>query len=46
MGKRIEVTDIEVLRIREGQVAEFWHLDDFLGLMQHLGVIPAPGQGA
>jgi steroid delta-isomerase-like uncharacterized protein len=43
-GKRIEVTGIEVLRMREGQIAEFWHMDDFLGLMQQLGVVPAPGQ--
>lgn len=41
-GKHVVVPGIEMLRIRDGQIVEFWHLDDFLGLMQQLGVIPAP----
>ncbi len=37
------MSGIEILRVRDGQIAEFWHMDDFLGLMQQLGAIPAPG---
>jgi steroid delta-isomerase-like uncharacterized protein len=43
-GKRVTVTGIEVLRIRDGRVTEFWHMDDFLGLMQQLGAVPMPEQ--
>jgi hypothetical protein len=28
-------------RVRDGKVTEMWHHDDFLGLMQQLGAIPA-----
>jgi steroid delta-isomerase-like uncharacterized protein len=41
-GKVIEVDGLELLRIRDGQIAEFWHMDDFLGVMQQLGAVPAP----
>jgi steroid delta-isomerase-like uncharacterized protein len=41
-GRSVEVRGIEILRIRDGQIAEFWHMDDFLGLMMQLGVIPPP----
>jgi steroid delta-isomerase-like uncharacterized protein len=41
-GRQIAVQGIEIVRVRDGQVAEFWHLDDFLSLMQQLGVVPAP----
>ncbi len=41
-GKTVEVDGLELLRVRDGQIAEFWHMDDFLGLMQQLGAIPAP----
>jgi steroid delta-isomerase-like uncharacterized protein len=44
-GRPIAVTGIEIVRVHDGQIAEFWHLDDFLGLMQQLGVVPALGQG-
>jgi steroid delta-isomerase-like uncharacterized protein len=43
-GKEAHVQGIEIFRLRDGKIAEFWHQDDFLGLMQQLGVIPAPGQ--
>ena len=46
-GKTVEVDGLELLRVRNGQIAEFWHMDDFLGLMQQLGTVPSPGgQGA
>ena len=43
-GKAVEVNGLELLRVRDGRIAEFWHMDDFLGLMQQLGAVPAPGQ--
>lgn len=43
-GKQATVGGIEILRVRDGQIAEFWHMDDFLSLMQQLGAIPATGQ--
>jgi steroid delta-isomerase-like uncharacterized protein len=45
-GRQIAVPGIEVLRVRDGQIAEFWHQDDFLGMLQQLGVAPAVGAGA
>ena len=41
-GTRVTVSGIEILRLRDGQIVEFWHHDDFLALMQQLGAIPAP----
>jgi steroid delta-isomerase-like uncharacterized protein len=41
-GTPVTVGGIEIVRIRNGQIAEFWHLDDFLALMQQLGTVPAP----
>jgi steroid delta-isomerase-like uncharacterized protein len=43
-GKRVEVTGIDIFRFAEGKIAEHWAEFDMLGLMQQLGVIPAPGQ--
>ena len=43
-GKRIEVTATAVQHIVDGKVARLWAQFDQLGLMQQLGVIPAPGQ--
>ncbi len=41
-GKAVTVSGIEILRVRDGQIAEFWHMDDFLGLMHQIGAIPTP----
>jgi hypothetical protein len=35
-----------VSRIEGGKVAEDWSNFDALGMMQQLGVVPPPGQGA
>jgi steroid delta-isomerase-like uncharacterized protein len=45
-GRQFAVDGIEVFRIADGKVAEFWHMDDFLGLLQQLGAVPAPGAPA
>jgi steroid delta-isomerase-like uncharacterized protein len=42
-GKRFRTSGICIYRLAEGKVAEVWEQMDMLGLMQQLGVIPAPG---
>lgn len=37
-GKTIAVDGIEIFRVQDGKIVEFWHRDDLLGLMQQLGV--------
>jgi steroid delta-isomerase-like uncharacterized protein len=41
-GKRVVVDGVEVFRVANGRVAELWHHDDLLGLMQQLGAVPTP----
>jgi steroid delta-isomerase-like uncharacterized protein len=41
--KPFTLTGIDVLRIADGKIVEFWHEEDLLGLVQQLGVLPAPG---
>jgi predicted ester cyclase len=43
-GKRITVVGIWIDRIVEGRIVERWGVVDMLGVLQQLGVIPAPGQ--
>lgn len=43
-GKRVTVTGIEIFRIENGKIAEMWHQDDLLSLMQQLGIVPGPEQ--
>ncbi len=43
-GKQATVTGIAILRITDGKLAEGWGEFDALGMMQQLGVIPAPEQ--
>jgi hypothetical protein len=35
---------MDITRIEGGKIVESWHQEDILGLMQQLGMIPAPGQ--
>jgi predicted ester cyclase len=41
-GRDIRVSGIAIWRIRDGRIIEHWHETDALGLMQQLGVVPAP----
>jgi steroid delta-isomerase-like uncharacterized protein len=41
-GKQVTVTGINVLRFANGQIVECWETWDRFGMMQQLGVIPAP----
>jgi predicted ester cyclase len=45
-GKQVMQTGIDLLRIAGGKVVERWGEFDNLGLLQQLGVLPPPGQGA
>jgi steroid delta-isomerase-like uncharacterized protein len=44
-GKRYEVAEIHIFRVRDGQLVEHWDVIDTLGIMQQLGALPAPGGG-
>jgi steroid delta-isomerase-like uncharacterized protein len=39
-GKRYEIGEIHIFRIRDGRVCEHWHQADFTGMMQQLGTSP------
>ncbi len=43
-GKRFSVTGTSIYRIADGQIVEHWGEMDFLGLLQQIGLVPAPGQ--
>jgi steroid delta-isomerase-like uncharacterized protein len=45
-GKRFRASGICIYRLAEGKIAENWEQDDLLGLMQQLGVVPAPGSAS
>ncbi len=43
-GKAVDVTATGIFRVVDGKVTDNWVNLDALGLMQQLGVVPAPGQ--
>jgi len=43
-NKPVKVTYIDLWRVENGKFVENWVQMDMLGLMQQLGVVPAPGQ--
>jgi steroid delta-isomerase-like uncharacterized protein len=40
-GKQVTVSTIVIVRITDGKIVEQWGLDDQLGMLQQLGLIPA-----
>jgi len=44
-GKRVSFGVIDMVRIAGGKFVEHWGQMDNMGLMQQLGLIPAPGEG-
>jgi steroid delta-isomerase-like uncharacterized protein len=42
-GRPVDVQGISILHFSEGRIVERWNLLDQLGLLQQLGVLPAPG---
>ena len=41
-GKQVSHSGTTFYRLQNGRIAEVWFLADVMGLMQQLGVIPAP----
>ena len=41
-GKNVNVPGITIFRLDNGKIAEGWLVSDNLGMMQQLGVMPAP----
>jgi steroid delta-isomerase-like uncharacterized protein len=41
-GREFTITGIDIHQLRDGRMAEHWHVVDLYGLLQQLGVIPAP----
>ncbi len=41
-GKQATINGTTIMRFSQGKVVERWSESDFLGLLQQLGVIPAP----
>ncbi len=40
-GKQVAVSTIDMVRIEGGKIAEEWGIDDRLGMLQQLGLVPA-----
>ena len=41
-GKRMEVEEVFFLRAEDGKFVDFWALEDSMGRMRQLGLIPSP----
>ena len=44
-GKRVSFGVIDIFRVANGVVVEHWGQTDEMGMLQQLGVVPAPGEG-
>ena len=42
-GRKIQTSGISIYRIANGKIAEHWANMDFLGVLQQVGAVPAPG---
>lgn len=41
-GRQFTIAGIDIHQLRDGRLAEHWHVVDLYGLLQQLGAIPAP----
>jgi steroid delta-isomerase-like uncharacterized protein len=41
-GREFTIAGIDIHRLRDGRMAEHWHVVDLFALLQQLGAIPAP----
>ena len=41
-NKTVTVQSMIISRVRDGKLAESWVVDDAMGMMQQLGVVPSP----
>lgn len=39
-GRRVDITGIDIFRVKDGKLAEMWQNWDQLGMMQQIGAIP------
>ncbi len=39
-GKRYEIGELHLFRVRDGQLVEHWHYHDAMGMMKQLGAMP------
>lgn len=44
-GRAVTMPWISIYRLANGKIVEHWYEDDTMGLMQQLGVVPAPQAG-
>jgi predicted ester cyclase len=45
-GREVEIAVIDVVRVRDGRIAEHWNVVDRLGLLEQLGALPGAAAGA
>jgi len=45
-GKRYEIEEIHIFRLRDSRAVEHWHQFDQMGMMKQLGLMPAMGAAA
>ena len=45
-GKRMEVEEVFFLRAEDGKLVDFWALEDSLGRMRQLGLLPSRSGGS
>jgi steroid delta-isomerase-like uncharacterized protein len=43
-GRRVEIEALNIMRVSGGRIVEQWGQPDMLGMMQQLGLVPAPAQ--
>jgi steroid delta-isomerase-like uncharacterized protein len=43
-GRDFQISGIDIYRLREGRLAEHWHVVDQLSLMMQLGLLPQPSE--
>ena len=44
-GKKIKIRGMQISKFKDGKMVERWGSSDELGMLQQLGVIPAPNAG-
>jgi predicted ester cyclase len=42
-GKSFKISGMYIVRIANGKIVEHWGVEDAIGIMQQLGLMPAPG---
>ncbi|HTX70302.1 MAG TPA: ester cyclase [Thermoleophilia bacterium] len=43
-GRAFEIDIIDIVRFRDGKMVDHWGVADRLGMLQQVGVMPAPGE--